>query len=118
MSLKSRFEQPGDLIDALMIQRIVSDREIAAALARKGELVEFAPGKTIIEQGGADREIYFLLAGKAQIIVNQVRLYPREKGVTVGEMSAINPHISRAATIEAIEATIAWKVSHTHLAEV
>ncbi len=118
MSLKSRFEQPGDLIDALMIQRIVSDREIAAALARKGELVEFAPGKTIIEQGGADREIYFLLAGKAQIIVNQVRLYPREKGVTVGEMSAINPHISRAATIEAIEPTIAWKVCHTHLAEV
>ncbi|MGO4687240.1 TIR domain-containing protein [Brevundimonas sp. 2YAF1] len=118
MSLKSRFEQSDDLIDALMGQRIVEDREIAASLASEGQLVEFAPGKMIIEQGGSDRGIYFLLAGKTHVVVNQVRLYPREKGGTVGEMSAINPHISRSATIEATEPTVAWKVTHKRLAEV
>jgi len=38
--------------------------------------------------------------------------------VTVGEMSAINPHISRSSTIEATDLTVAWKISHTRLGEV
>ncbi|WP_295184001.1 TIR domain-containing protein [uncultured Brevundimonas sp.] len=118
MALKARFESRDDLIDALDRQRIVPDREVASTLAEEGELVEFAPGRTIIEQGGEDRHLYFLLAGKAQIVVNQVRLYARDKGVTVGEMSAITPDISRAATVEASETTVAWKISHQRLAEV
>lgn len=118
MSLKSRFEQDDDLIDALAQQRIVGDREVAAAFAKAGELIEFPPGRNIIEQGGADRDLYFLLTGKAQIIVNQVRLYTREKGVTMGEMSATNPHIGRSATIEAVEPTVVWKISHSRLAEI
>ncbi|WP_029416499.1 TIR domain-containing protein [Brevundimonas bacteroides] len=118
MSLKSRFESRDDLTEALLAQRIVPDAAVAAALAQQGELIEFAPGRAIVEQGAADRDLYFLLAGKAQIIVNQVRLHYREKGVTIGEMSAITPHISRAATVEAAETTVCWKVSHTRLAEV
>src|SRR4030095_2510429 len=82
------------------------------------ELVAFSPGQNIIEQGGSDRDVFFLLTGKGQIIVNGVRMYFREHGVTVGEMSAINPSISRSATIEAVEPTVAWKVSHTQLANV
>lgn len=118
MSLKSRFEQADDLIDALAQQRIVGDRDEAASFAKVGELIEFPPGRNVIEQGGADRDLYFLLTGKAQIIVNQVRLYTREKGVTMGEMSAINPHIGRSATIEAVEPTVVWKISHSRLAEI
>lgn len=118
MALKARFESRDDLIDALGRQRIVPDREVASTLAEQGELVEFAPGRTIIQQGGDDRDLYFLLAGKAQVVVNQVRLYARDKGVTVGEMSAITPDISRAATVEASETTVAWKISHQRLTEV
>lgn len=87
-------------------------------MADAGELVAFPAGQNIIEQGAHDRDLYFLLAGKVCVITNGFRMYPREKNVTVGEMSAVNPEIARAATIQADEETIAWKISHTQLSAV
>src|SRR5262245_12061370 len=99
MSLKARFEPKESLIEALLRQKLVmGDRELAEALASEGSLMEFAAGQIVIQQGGADRDAYFLLAGKVQVIVRGVRLYPREHGVTVGEMSAVNAAVSRSAT--------------------
>lgn len=119
MSLKSRFANTNDLIDALCNQRIVhGNRELAMALAAAGELMEFPAGKNIIEQGATDQDIYFILAGKAQVIIHGVRLYPRAAGVTVGEMSAVNRTIKRAATIEATEETVVLKVSHSAFQEI
>lgn len=119
MSLKSRFESTTDLVDALCNQRIVlGNRELAAALASAGELMEFPAGKNIIEQGASDQDIYFILAGKGQVIINGARLYPRAAGITVGEMSAINRTIKRAATIEATEETVALKLSHSAFQEI
>lgn len=116
MNLRSRFEKREDQIEALLGQKIIrGDRTVAEAIADIGDLVSFAPGHTIIEQGESDRSAYFLLAGKGQIIVNGVRLYPREAGNTVGEMSAINPTIGRSATIEALEEVVAIKVDHDQL---
>jgi len=118
MSLKQRFEGRADLVEALARQKIIQGRrEIADAIAEDGQLVEFPPGRVIIEQGGADRDVYFLLAGRAQIIVSGVRLYPREAGDSVGEMSAVNSAISRAASVEALEPTVAWKVDASQLAK-
>jgi CRP/FNR family cyclic AMP-dependent transcriptional regulator len=119
MTLKSRFEALPDLIDALSQQKIIfGNIELAKLIATEGELIEFLPGRNIIEQGASDRDIYFLLAGRAQIIINGIRLYPRTAGWSVGEMSAINRNISRAATIEALEPTVTWKISHNRLAAV
>jgi predicted nucleotide-binding protein len=53
-----------------------------------------------------------------QVIANGVRLLTRDHGVTVGEMSAINPHVSRSATIEAQDTTVAWRISHARLADI
>ena len=116
MTLKSRFSSPTDLVDALSEQKIIfGRRDLAKLVAQEGELIEFPAGRNIIEQGAADRDLYFLLAGKGQIIINGVRLYPRVAGFTVGEMSAVNRNISRAATVEAIEPTVAWKITHEQL---
>lgn len=116
--MKSRFENKTDLVEALCEQKIVgADRKFAEALAEKGELVEFKPGQVIIEQGAADRDVYFLLAGKATVIVHGVRLYPRDAGVSIGEMSAINAKIPRSATLEAEETTVVWKTSHDDFAQ-
>lgn len=119
MTLKSRFESKHDLVESLARQKIIFGRlDIAEAIAASGELIEYAPGERLIEQGGTDRHMYFLLAGKTQVIVNGVRLYPREANVTVGEMSAINSQICRAATIEAVDTTVAWKIAHSALGDV
>jgi CRP/FNR family cyclic AMP-dependent transcriptional regulator len=116
MSLKSRFENRQALVDALRAQKIVQgDAEVAEAIADVGQLVEFAPGQILIEEGASDRDMYLLLAGKVHVLVKGMRLYAREKNLSVGEMSAINPEITRAATIEADEATVAMKISPEQL---
>jgi predicted nucleotide-binding protein len=119
MGLKQRFEDGTALVDALITQRVVlGDRSLAEDLAANGTLEEFAAGQNLILQGGPERDMYFILAGKVQVVVHGVRLYPREAGNTVGEMSAVNPAVGRAATIEASEETVAWRVDHAHLAVV
>lgn len=116
MSLKSRFENREALIEGLRAQKIIQgDAEVVAGIADVGELVEFAPGQNLIVQGASDRDMYFILAGKASVIVKGSRLYPREKNWTVGEMSALNPEILRSATLEADETTVAWKITHEQL---
>jgi CRP/FNR family cyclic AMP-dependent transcriptional regulator len=119
MGLKQRFEEKDALVDALLTQRVIlGDRPLAEDLAGVGVLDEFSEGQALICQGGSERDVYFLLAGKVQVIVNGVRLYPRVAGTTVGEMSAINPAVGRSATIEALEETVALRVSHGQLAAV
>lgn len=116
MSLRGRFLKREVLLEALLSQRIVrGDLAVATALAEQGELIEFAPGEVIIEQGKYDQSIYFILAGKAQVIVNGMRLFHREAGLSVGEMSAINPQLARSATIEAAEPLLAWKIGGERL---
>lgn len=119
MSLKSRFERNSDLVEALLSQRLVlGDATLAREIAEQGELVEYEPGQLLLKQGGADRDVYFLLAGKTQLIIHGARLYCREHGHSVGEMSAINPHVGRAASVEAIEPTVAWRIDYVRLATI
>jgi CRP/FNR family transcriptional regulator, cyclic AMP receptor protein len=119
MGLKQRFEDRSSLVEALLTQRMVlGDRALAEDLAAEGVLEEFAAGQYVIRQGDPERDVYFILAGKMQVIVHGVRLYPREAGVTVGEMSAVNSAVGRAATIEASEEVVTWRVDHTRLAAV
>ncbi len=120
VDIKSRFKNSEDLIDALKAQRLLEGSdELARAFAKEGELVSYTDGQVLIEQGAADRDMYFLLAGKTTLIVNGYRLgYGRNAGETVGEMSAINGAILRSATVEASEPTAAWKVSHHRLAQI
>lgn len=112
MTLIDRFQNKTILTEALLAQAVVQgDREVAAALANAGQVIEFAAGEVLIYEDGIDRDMYFLLFGKVGVSVKGKFLYPREKGVTVGEMSAVNPLITRSATITALEPTVTLKVS-------
>lgn len=112
MALIDRFQNNTVLVEALLAQVIIQgDREVAAALAKAGEVVEFPAGEVLIHESGTDRDMYFLLYGKVGVSVKGKYLYPREKNLTVGEMSAVNPSITRSATITALEPTVALKVS-------
>ena len=112
MTLIDRFQNKTVLTEALLAQAIVQgDREVAAALADAGKVVEFAAGEVLIHEDATDRDMYFLLFGKVGVSVKGKYLYPRESNVTVGEMSAVNPAITRSATITAMEPTVTLKVS-------
>ena len=112
MSLIDRFQDKPVLIEALLAQVVVQgDRDVATALAESGEIVEFAAGEVLIEENATDRNMYFLLFGKVGVSVKGKYLYAREKNVAVGEMSAVNPLITRSATITAMEPTVTLKVT-------
>ncbi len=112
MTLIDRFLDKTILTEALLAQAVVQgDREVAVALADAGTVIEFAAGDVLIQENGTDRDMYFLLFGKVGVSVKGKFLYPREKNVTVGEMSAVNPLITRSATITALEPTVTLKVS-------
>lgn len=112
MTLIDRFQNKAILTETLLAQVVVQgDREVAAALADAGQVMEFSSGEVLIHEGATDRDMYFLLVGKVGVSVKGKYLYPREKNLTVGEMSTVNPAITRSATITAMEPTVALKVS-------
>ena len=70
MELKDRFKEKKVLARALMSQKLVEhDLEMAEYLAEQGELVQFAPGDTIIDQGGYDQDVFFIIAGEVSLLV-------------------------------------------------
>ena len=76
--MKERFEKDGhhNLIDALKRQEFVAGNvELANALAKSGQLVEFHKGDKLITEGGEDNDIYLLLSGSVAVVVkgNDIR---------------------------------------------
>lgn len=112
MALVDRFQDRTSLIQALLAQVVVQgDLEVATALAEAGQLVEYLSGEVLIHEGGADRDMYFLLMGQVGISVNGKFLWPRDRNLTVGEMSVVDPSNPRSATVTAMVPTVALKIS-------
>lgn len=113
MSMKDRFKDSNLLVDTLLEQKIVQgSREIAEYIAKKGELVEFATNETVISQSNDDEGVYFIIAGKVSLCVHGNKFpYTRDAGISLGEMSAINPAQARSATAIAIQEVVAIKLS-------
>jgi len=103
--MKARFEGSDGrrrLVEALSEQRLVEhDQVLAAAMAERGELHEYAAGTQVIVQGGEDNEIYFIIHGEAGIYVNDRHVASRHPREAVGEMAMIDPSARRSATVVA-----------------
>jgi predicted nucleotide-binding protein len=113
-AMASRFEGAEGarrLLDAVTGQHIVQfDPGIAARLIAEGSLVQFAVGETLIEQGGTDNDVFFVLVGEADVFVNARYVATRGPGECVGEMAALDPTAARAATLRARSPLTALKV--------
>jgi predicted nucleotide-binding protein len=112
MTLKDRFTNQETLIQALMNQKLVQNKkEIAEEIASKGELLEFKPGEIIVVQDDFDQDVYFIIAGETELVINGSKLpYTRQAGISIGEMSAIDPTQTRSATVVSLHNTVAVKL--------
>src|SRR4051794_13080470 len=103
--MKERFEGDagrGLLLEALQRQDVVRyDGSLASALADGGLILQFEAGADIVRQDGADNDVYFLLAGKANVLVNDRFVGSRTEGTCIGEMAALDPAAPRSATVRA-----------------
>jgi CRP/FNR family transcriptional regulator, cyclic AMP receptor protein len=100
-SIMDRFDEKGVLI-ALRRQRLIAgDEALAGQFANAGTLQHFPAGRTLIEQGGWDDDLHFILAGSFEIIVNGQQKAIRNANEHVGELAGLNGARPRTATVRA-----------------
>jgi CRP/FNR family cyclic AMP-dependent transcriptional regulator len=105
-------------VDALAVQKMVAgNRELAEHLADIVQLRLLRAGETLIEQDGTDNDMFMVLAGLVQIVVNGRVVGHRVSNDHVGEMAAIEPTQRRAASVIAVEETVVAAISEPQLSE-
>jgi CRP/FNR family cyclic AMP-dependent transcriptional regulator len=112
--MRERFEgkNAANLIVALRRQELVAgDKEVAEAIVKAGEVLEFAAGETIILENAIEDDVFFLVSGSVAIVVKGNQIHTRHAGQHVGEMAAIEPTQRRSATVVAQETLVVIKLS-------
>lgn len=107
------------LVAVLTEHRLVANKEeLAERLVNVGELMEVPVGTAFINQGDQTSDVFFIVAGKVEVRVNGKVVANRFQGDPVGEMAAIEPSQSRAATVIPVEPTVLLKVSEAEFSAV
>ena len=102
------------LAEALRRQPLVQgNAAIANELAKATKLATFQPSDVLIQQGGADTDISFILDGRVSIAVNGNIVANRKGGQHIGEMALIDPVGRRIATVTAVDETTVARVPST-----
>ncbi len=113
--MKTRFEGPEGqrrLIVALKSCFLVQHNErLAKLLVEVGELISFEAGHPIISQDAEDNDVYFILVGEADVLVNNRHVAVRKARESVGEMALLNPTEPRSATVIARSAVVGLKIT-------
>lgn len=93
------------------------NQALAEEIADRAALLAFKPGEALIEQGGEDNQVYILISGSCEIVVNAKGVNRRIAGDHVGEMAAIQPSQGRSATVRALEPVVAFQLDEPLFAE-
>ena len=119
--MKDRFEGSAGrriLLETLKEQKLIAgNTELADQVASIGELVDVEAGVTIIEQGNDDNDVYLIVAGSFDIVVNNRLVAKRFCNDHVGEMVAIQPTQRRSATVVARENAVVVKLPEPQFAD-
>lgn len=113
--MKTRFEGTDGqrrLIAALQNCPLVEHNEaLASRLTEAGQLVSFETGEVIMAQGAEDNDVYFILVGEANVLVNGRQVAIRRACESIGEMSLLSPTEPRSATLTARSPVVGLRVS-------
>jgi CRP/FNR family transcriptional regulator, cyclic AMP receptor protein len=100
------------LMDALSEFRLLAGVDGAPAhLADIGKLLEVNEHESFISQNDSETDVFFIVAGSVNVVVNGKIVNTRKVGDHVGEMAAIEPAQMRSATITAREPCVLLKIS-------
>lgn len=90
---------------------IQGDVDLTNEFVAGGEVIGFPAGTAFIEQNGDDNDVYLLIAGNCNIVVNGRVVGCRGSGDHLGEMAAIEPRQRRSATVVAATEVVALRVA-------
>jgi CRP/FNR family transcriptional regulator, cyclic AMP receptor protein len=121
-ALMQRFVGPDSLrsiAEELAKQEIITGHSnVMTELARKGRIEPLRRGQTIIRQGDATNDVFFVLCGKLLVKRNNREIAARGPGDSVGEMAMIDRRQRRSATVTATEESVVLRVSQPDFATV
>lgn len=102
---------------ALECKLAKGNQALAEAIADQATLRGFGPGEALVEQGAQDNQVYILISGACDVVVNGKTVNQRAVGDHVGEMAAIQPSQVRSATVRATEPVVAFELPEPLFAE-
>jgi len=99
-------------IEALASQNlVVGNRALAEELADRVEVCAVSKDELLISQGAGDNDIYFILSGSFDVIVNGHTVAVLGPTEHVGEMAAVQPAQKRSASVAATDNAIVARLS-------
>ncbi|MGF6658430.1 CRP-like cAMP-binding protein [Paraburkholderia atlantica] len=105
-------------VEAFTGQKLVGgDKDLAAELADMAELIQVKTCDVIIQRDATDNDVYFIITGAFDIVVNPTpirRLFP---GDSVGEMAAVEPIQKWSVTVREAEDSLVAKITEQQLSE-
>ncbi|MBB6053908.1 TIR domain-containing protein [Armatimonas rosea] len=106
------------LAELLLEQTLVGhNTSLADYLASCGELVPITAGTVLIEQGNSDTDLYFIITGSFDVIVNGKKMAFRASGTHVGEMVLADKSLKRSATLLATEESVVLRITEPQFKE-
>ncbi|NVH78365.1 cyclic nucleotide-binding domain-containing protein [Paraburkholderia sp. JPY432] len=105
-------------VEAFTGQKFVGgDKDLAAELADMAELIQVKTCDVIIHQDATDNDVYFIITGTFDTVVNPTPIRRRLPGDSVGEMAAVEPIQKRSATVREAEDSLVAKITEQQLSE-
>lgn len=78
---------------------VSDDKELASKIVERSQLVKLPKDHVMITQGEDADEVYFLLFGSTNVLINSRQIDCKRAPKTVGEMAAMKPGTARSADV-------------------
>lgn len=103
-----------ELVNAFLAHPMaLGSRDVAVKLADVCELCVVESGCCLIEQDGADRDLFLILVGDFWIERNRRRITTRGAGQHLGELALVDLHSLRSATVRACQQSVVARISES-----
>ena len=99
------------LIDALISQPLIRDKELAVVVERHLKLEEVRAGTNLIEQGASDTDLFLILCGRFSVAIDGRIVAWKKGGEHVGEMAVVDPFTPRSASVTATSDSVVARIA-------
>jgi len=99
------------LISALTSQPLIRDQNLAVVVSRRVKLEAVPVGTKLIQEGASDSDLFLILDGAFSIAIDGRIVAHAKAGEHVGEMSVVDPHMPRSASVTATSDSIVARIS-------
>jgi CRP/FNR family cyclic AMP-dependent transcriptional regulator len=99
------------LIDALIAQPLIRDKELATVVEPYLKLEEIFAGTDLIKQGASDTDLFLILSGAFSIAIDGRIVARKKAGEHVGEMAVVDPSAPRSASVVATSDSVVARIA-------